>query len=176
MLLFYKDDNVDLLINLINYSQLYLNEKYEETYINFVKEKLFDEPKNRDRKEIKSLIDKILIIIRIDHSKSKLKEKMLATIFAYASNYDETTTSIKDLLFFKPNRDHFLYRIITYSNSYPDLNDALIVSNLKLNICNVIENVLLRRKLLAKVILEMKKLNPLIIKVQEVFLMIRMKY
>jgi hypothetical protein len=69
-----------------------------------------------------------------------------------------------------------LYRIITYSNSYPDLNDALIVSNLKLNICNVIENVLLRRKLLAKVILEMKKLNPLIIKVQEVFLMIRMKY
>jgi hypothetical protein len=159
LLLFYKNDNVNLLISLINYSQLYLNEKYEETFIKFVKDKIFDKLKNKDFEEINLLIDKILRIIRIDNSKSKLKEKMLASIFAYASNYEERTNSIKDILFFKPNRNHFLYRIMTCSNFYPDLNDALIVSNLKFNIRNVIENVLLKRKFLANEVLEIKKLN-----------------
>jgi hypothetical protein len=158
LLLLYKVDDIDLFINLINYSQLYLNEKFEENYIKFVKEKIFDKLKNRDCKEINSLIDKILRIIRIDHQ-SKIKGKMLAAIFAYASNYEETTNSIKDILFFKPNRDHFFYRIINYSNFYPDLNNAPIVSNLKFNIRNVIENFLLKRKFLAEEVLDMKKLK-----------------
>ena len=50
--LIYKVDNTDLLIHLINYSQLYLNENYEDIFINFVKQKIFDKRKNKNSKEI----------------------------------------------------------------------------------------------------------------------------
>ena len=155
----YGINSIDEIMNLINHSCLFLNENYEDVYISFIKEKLFDKLKAKNSYEVLYLIEKILFIITKNGSKSKFQGKILASIFSYAANCKETTKSIKELLFSNPSRDHFLFKILDHSNYFTYLNDQAMVSDLKSNIRNVFENILLKRQFLATEVLILKKLK-----------------
>ena len=138
-----KGINFSKFISLANFD-IFLTPDFEDAFIKVLKKDHLDNIKNKKIYEIVEFIKDFFTKLNNIQSNS-LKRKLIVNVFSMPTNNDdEWIKSVKDLIIYNPDRNHFLFILLDYSLIYNEIRSLPFINPLKKNICILFDEIELR--------------------------------